>query len=116
LIALCPNCHRRADRGEIDRRALRLYKYNLRFAHDKFSQLEMDVLFQLSEPDADASFKWLECMLIMLKRLQDAGYITVSPPERGGLFVRGVSLTPHDVYITDLGRAFIEQIASGDLE
>ncbi len=26
LIALCPNCHRRADRGEIDRKALRLYK------------------------------------------------------------------------------------------
>lgn len=26
LIALCPNCHRRAHKGEIDRRALHLYK------------------------------------------------------------------------------------------
>ena len=26
LVALCPNCHRRADRGEIDRRSLRKYK------------------------------------------------------------------------------------------
>jgi len=26
LIALCPNCHRRAGTGEIDRKALRLYK------------------------------------------------------------------------------------------
>src|SRR5882762_534691 len=26
LIALCPNCHRRADAGEIDRSSLRLYK------------------------------------------------------------------------------------------
>lgn len=26
LIALCPNCHRRADSGEIDRKSLRLYK------------------------------------------------------------------------------------------
>ncbi len=29
LIALCPNCHRRADAGEIDRKALRLYKTQL---------------------------------------------------------------------------------------
>lgn len=47
LIALCPNCHRRADRGEIDRKSLRLYKANLRFVHDKYSQLEMDILFEL---------------------------------------------------------------------
>src|ERR1700733_7467071 len=47
LIALCPNCHRRADAGEIDRRSLRLYKFNLRFVHDKYSQLEMDLLFDL---------------------------------------------------------------------
>jgi hypothetical protein len=40
-ILFCPNCHRRADRGEIDRKSLRLYKLNLRFAHDKYSQLEM---------------------------------------------------------------------------
>jgi hypothetical protein len=29
LIALCPNCHRRADAGEIDRKALRWYKSRL---------------------------------------------------------------------------------------
>jgi 5-methylcytosine-specific restriction endonuclease McrA len=32
LIALCPNCHARADKGEIDRKSLRLYKDNLRYA------------------------------------------------------------------------------------
>jgi predicted restriction endonuclease len=47
LIALCPNCHRRADRGEIDRKSLRRYKINLRFIHDKYSQLEIDILFEL---------------------------------------------------------------------
>jgi len=26
LIALCPNCHRRADRGDIDRKSLMIYK------------------------------------------------------------------------------------------
>jgi HNH endonuclease/Protein of unknown function (DUF3298) len=29
LVALCPNCHRRADAGEIDRSSLRLYKARL---------------------------------------------------------------------------------------
>lgn len=29
LVALCPNCHRRADAGEIDRKSLRLYKARL---------------------------------------------------------------------------------------
>lgn len=29
LIALCPNCHRRADAGEIDRKSLRWYKSQL---------------------------------------------------------------------------------------
>lgn len=29
LIALCPNCHRRAGTGEIDRKALRMYKVRL---------------------------------------------------------------------------------------
>lgn len=29
LIALCPNCHDRADRGEIDRKSLRMYKARL---------------------------------------------------------------------------------------
>jgi len=29
LIALCPNCHRRAEAGEIDQRSLRLYKNRL---------------------------------------------------------------------------------------
>jgi HNH endonuclease len=48
LIAICQNCHRRANRGEIDRKSLLLYKINLRFVHDKYSQLEMDILFELA--------------------------------------------------------------------
>lgn len=33
LIALCPNCHRRADRREIDAKSLRLYKKQLQMGH-----------------------------------------------------------------------------------
>jgi hypothetical protein len=34
LIALCPNCHRRVHRGEIDRPALRRYKANLSIVNE----------------------------------------------------------------------------------
>ena len=57
LIALCANCHRRADAGKIDRKSLKLYKLNLRFAHDKYSQLEMDVLFELNRSN-DGIMQW----------------------------------------------------------
>lgn len=32
LFAVCPNCHRRADAGDIDRKPLRIYKARLRSA------------------------------------------------------------------------------------
>ncbi|HJQ83495.1 MAG TPA: HNH endonuclease [Candidatus Binatia bacterium] len=37
LIALCPNCHRRADAGEIDRKSLLLYKAQLKAILDERS-------------------------------------------------------------------------------
>jgi len=36
LIALCPNCHRRAGQGKIDRKSLRIYKEKLR---DHFGEI-----------------------------------------------------------------------------
>lgn len=35
LIALCPNHHRIADRGAIDKKSLRMYKKNLQYVIDK---------------------------------------------------------------------------------
>jgi len=58
LIALCPNCHRRADSGYIDRKSLKIYKANLRYAHDKFSQLEVDILFILAKETENARLQF----------------------------------------------------------
>ncbi len=44
LIALCPNCHTRFDRGEIDRKAMRIYKRRLLFLGDRYSKYELNVL------------------------------------------------------------------------
>ncbi len=69
LISLCPNCHRRADRGEIDRKSLRLYKSNLRFTHDKFSQVEVDLLFELARISDDMALIWPAHSLLLYKAL-----------------------------------------------
>jgi len=44
LIALCPNCHTRFDKGEIDRKSMDIYKNKLVFLSDKYSKYELDVL------------------------------------------------------------------------
>ena len=51
LIALCPICHRRkGDKpGQIDRLALRQYKANLAFLHDRYGDLERRLLEDYAE-------------------------------------------------------------------
>ena len=109
LIALCPNCHRRAHAGKIDRKSLRLYKVNLRFAHDKYSQLEIDVLFELSKMPPDTGMPWVQYMLIHLKRLIDSGFISVHELSVGS-FVGTIKTTPDMIAITNKGREFIDEL------
>lgn len=53
LIALCPNCHTRYDRGEIDRQSMLQYKANLSILNDRYSDLEKRVLTIFAEqPEA----------------------------------------------------------------
>ena len=115
LIALCPNCHRRANREEIDRKSLRLYKANLRFAHDKFSQLEIDVLFEANACQPGESIPWLPFMRLLIKRMLDAGYVELSQ-RTSGVFVQGVKISPEDLSITDKGRKFIQEIGSQPID
>ncbi len=44
LIALCPNDHTRADKGEIDQKSLKIYKAKIRFLTDRYSGYELNVL------------------------------------------------------------------------
>jgi len=114
LIALCPNCHRRADRGEIDRKSLRLYKANLRFAHDKFSQVELDILFELYQAQPNASIQWPPFMNILIKRIIEAGYIGIQKAQ-GGVHIMGMQANPDYLLITPKGRKFVEELGLHEL-
>ncbi|MCX4672404.1 HNH endonuclease [Streptomyces sp. NBC_01381] len=44
LIALCPTCHTRYDRGDIDRRAMVQYKANLGLLNSRYTDTERQLL------------------------------------------------------------------------
>lgn len=55
LIALCPTCHTRFDRGEIDKISIQQYKYNLALINDRYNNLEIRILenFHLNPGQAE---------------------------------------------------------------
>ena len=113
LIALCPNCHRRAHKlNEIDRKSLYLYKANLRFTHDRFSQLEVDVLFECYRSQGKP-LHWAPFNILLIKRLIESGYINyleISP----SFVVSGMKSSLDHISITDKGVDFIRSL--GDIE
>ncbi|MCD1593333.1 HNH endonuclease [Thalassospira xiamenensis] len=114
LIALCPNCHDRADANEIDRKALRTYKANLRFMHDKFSQLEIDILFELNALPVGGGRHWPPFMHLLLKRIVDEEYIQIhSPPN--AMYISGMKASPDTIIITHIGREFIKELGTEEL-
>ena len=109
LIALCPNCHRRADREEIDRKALRLYKANLHFAIEKYSQFEIDVLFELSKIRSGMYLPFPTYLSLLIKRLLDSNFVRIDE-NKTGIFTGPVKTTPDFLVITDKGRDFIKSL------
>lgn len=75
LIALCPTCHTRYDRGEIDRASMRRYKANLSILNGRYGDLERRVLkFFADSPSRD--FIWLSTSLeFLLMYLIDDGLL-----------------------------------------
>ena len=112
LIALCPNCHARAEKKEIDRKSLRSYKANLRYAHDKFSQLEVDILFILFESNKEretAVVEFPSFMMILINRILDAEYVQVRT-SLNSVEISGMNVSPVYLCLTDKGREYIESL------
>jgi hypothetical protein len=116
LIALCPNCHERADRGKIDRKSLLMYKANLRYAHDRFSQFEVDFLFEIAKT---GYARWPEALIILVRRLLDAGLIVQHKPENEIMFYQGVggfNFRPIHLRLSTKGEAFIAAIKARTID
>lgn len=114
LIALCPNCHRRAHKGEIDRKSLRMYKNNLRFLSDKFTVFELDLLFELSQMKEGEELKFPPFMRLMVKRILEVGYIRYVESQQS-YKIGGMQFAPARLSITGRGAEFMAQVATEDI-
>ncbi|MGH9823348.1 MAG: HNH endonuclease signature motif containing protein, partial [Blastocatellia bacterium] len=114
LIALCPNCHRRATKNEIDRKSLGIYKANLRFAHDKFSQFEIDILFELRRLPLGNPLQFPGILSLLIKRLVDAQYVSLNTNPHGTMEMLGVRINPDLLRLTHKGKAFLDSLETED--
>lgn len=110
LIALCPNCHRRAGSGQIDRKSLRIYKANLRFTHDKFSQFEVDMLFEAAKQEKGQGLLYPAFCDLFVKRLLDAEYVQLKTSKYHAN-ISGLELGPRILLATEKGRTFVDSMA-----
>ena len=110
LIALCPNCHRRAHRDEIDKKSLKIYKSSLRFTHDKFSQFEVDVLFDSAKIQNGESLLFPPQLTMLIRRLLDAEYVLLQQHQNLFSSSGGMQTSPLFLSLTLKGRIYIESL------
>ena len=111
LIALCPNCHRRAEKGEIDRKSLYMYKDNLRYIIEKYSKFEIDVLFTLSGKPKGEGLSIPTDLYLLVNRLMEDELIEFQVVPGRRITVMDFDLTPVLMVITQKGEDFIQNIS-----
>ena len=110
LIALCPTCHTRFDRGDIDRLSIEQYKANLTLISDRYNDLEIRVLESFySNPD-QIEIKLPGGMDLMVAYLIKDNLLTKIGEV--GIYFNGVP--SHEIYeITESGKQFIANWVAG---
>lgn len=124
LIALCPNCHRMVKEGKIDRKSLRMHKSNLRFALEKYSQFETDILFELSKTKDNEFIPFPSYFSFLVNRILEANFVKIIRTDsdefitqngvtggvKRGMYAGGIKIDPDCLVITDEGRDFIKSL------
>jgi hypothetical protein len=106
LIALCPTCHTRFDRGEIDKQSILVYKRNLVVLSSRYGDMEQRVLKLFArEPDKE-DFWLLDDLEILLLYLLEDGIICPT-----GLVeqIKEGSLSKKQYRLTEKGRDYVRR-------
>jgi hypothetical protein len=126
LIALCPNCHTRYDRGEIDRLSMRMYKQNLSLLNSRYREFERRVFERVASTGERLFAVGPGGDLLVSNAVRDGLFETFPRPNTGlqvrtGHTVRerstGIELDfyAHHAYrVTDAGFEFINRFARGE--
>lgn len=105
LIALCPNCHTRYDRGEIDRKSMLIYKRKLTFVSDRYSKFELNVLDYLR-----INSHVVVNGPLVVKNILDERLIEIEQELQSIEFPDGYkAVTTMLVQLTPTGREFLDQ-------
>lgn len=105
LIALCPNCHTLYDRDKkIDRKSMERYKSNLSILNSRYSSSEMRLIYLWVENE-NRVFSVSDNDIWQIEYLIRDGLCAVGGG--GGVFIRGVSVAPRSIELTEKGRAFV---------
>jgi len=112
LIALCPTCHTRYDKGEIDRKAMQQYKANLSVLNGRYGDLEQRVLRIFAE-QPNANQIWLPGGFdILLMNLLKDGFL-IDSGKNSGVILAGVP-SAKLYQLTSKGREFINRWLSAE--
>lgn len=115
LIALCPTCHTRFDRGDIDKKSMLIYKSNLSIINSRYGDFERRVM-QVFGQEPNANQIWLPGGLeIMLMYLMNDGLL-VDTGQNSGVIMSG--MPSQKLYqLTPKGRQFINKwLGGGEIE
>ena len=119
IIALCPTCHSRFDKKEIDRKSLMRYKANLTIVNSRYGDLERRVLEAFAKTpratvidlpgthDLFLSYLLADGLLARLgpgSSLRHTPGTTVLIPTGAGL-----PLNPYTYQLTEKGRDFVQR-------
>lgn len=102
LIALCPTCHARYDRGEIDRPSMRQYKANLTLINSRYGDLEQRVLKIFADDPERESIWFSKSLEILIMYLLEDGLIDKDAD------LKYVMSDNQSYNLTPKGREFIE--------
>jgi hypothetical protein len=106
FIALCPTCHTRFDRGEIDRQSMLVCKRNLVILNSRYGDLERRIL-QLFASNPDREDVWLlDNIEILIIYLLEDGIVCPT-----GLVevIKEQSLSMKQYSLTEKGRDYINR-------
>ncbi|EKD73160.1 MAG: cytosolic protein [uncultured bacterium] len=107
LIALCPTCHTRYDREEIDRKSMQQYKGNLSVLNGRYADLEQRVL-RIFSKEPNANQIWLPGGFdILLMNLIEDGFLKDTGQNSGVILAGMPSSKLYE--LTNKGREFIRK-------
>ena len=115
LIALCPTCHTRFDRGDIDKKSIEMYKQSLSVLNSRYGDYEQRILqYFIDTPEAeDIKLPYGQNTDILLMYLLRDGLL-IDLPEKRPITMSSIGRVSMPYKLTDKGKNFISQWKSAE--